>query len=47
LSDDQLGTHDETVGLPQALQAAKALGPATDAELRALLTSKPDLRRDT
>jgi energy-coupling factor transport system ATP-binding protein len=38
LDEAQLAALDDIVDLPQALQAAKALGPTADAELRALLT---------
>ena len=46
LDDDGLTVLDDAVGLPIGLRAASALGPAADAELRALLTSTPDLKRD-
>jgi energy-coupling factor transport system ATP-binding protein len=39
LGDDGLAALDDAVGLPLGLRAASALGPAADAELRALLTS--------
>jgi energy-coupling factor transporter ATP-binding protein EcfA2 len=42
-----LAALDDAVGLPLGLRAASVLGPAADAELRALLTSTPDLKRDT
>jgi energy-coupling factor transport system ATP-binding protein len=47
LDDDQLAVLDDAVGLPIGLHTVKALGPAANAELRALLTSTSDLKRDT
>jgi energy-coupling factor transport system ATP-binding protein len=47
LGDDGLAALDDAVSLPLGLRAASALGPAADAELRALLTTTPDLKRDT
>jgi energy-coupling factor transporter ATP-binding protein EcfA2 len=47
LDEAQLAALDDIVDLPQALQAVKALGPTADAELRALLISAPELKRDT
>jgi energy-coupling factor transport system ATP-binding protein len=46
LGDDVLAALDDAVGLPLGLRAASALGPAADAELRALLTAPPILKRD-
>jgi energy-coupling factor transport system ATP-binding protein len=47
LGDDELAALDQAVGLPIGLRTASALGPAADPELRALLTSTSDLKRDT